>query len=431
MSADTAPPPGLPARPGALPRLAVLFEPASVQVFHLVEAAADTWETVWLIDRGIEGLGNLPRLLARFGDVIDITGLDPGQVKEVLRARPVDGILTFEDALLMRAALIAHELGLPFYSPTTAARLTDKFAQRRAFRHAGLPTPDSVLVPAGADADLWRAIAAQVTFPVVVKPISGNGSRHVFAVDDADGLAALFERVGGLRDRDMVVEERIPDAWAPDERPYGDFVTVETFVSRGRASHYGLTGCMPLAEPFRLTGNFQPSNVSPDEWRSATRAAEQAIAALGAEVGVFHTEVKFAPGGCRVVEVNGRLGGGGVPRIASLVTGRSLINAAGRIALGQDVDVSGSEFSGVGFYHRFQPPVHARTLVALDGLDEVRRFPGMHEVLVNRRPGDSLGDSAQGTRGFIYSVHGKVDTHEELWAMIERVRDTVHVSYGA
>jgi len=419
------------AQPGALPRLAVLFEATSVQVFHLVEAARDTWETVWLIDRDIEGLDNLPRLLARFGDVVDITGLGPAQVKSALRARPIDGIIAFDDSLLVRAALIADELGLPFYSPATAERLTDKIAQREAFRAAGLPTPRSTLVPAGAGADRYRAVAEEVTFPVVVKPVSGSGSRDVFAVDDMDSLVALFgESTPHLSRQDMVVEERIPDGWPADEHPYGDFVTVETFMSHGRASHFGVTGCMAQAEGFRLTGNFQPSNISTDDWSSATHAAEQALAALGADIGVFHTEVKFAASGRRVVEVNGRVGGGGVTRIATLATGRDLLNAAGRIALGEDVDMSGAEFSCVAFFHRYQPPLGARTLLRIDGLDAVRQFPGIHEVHLNRRPGDSLGASGQGTRGFIYSVHGQVDTHDDLWAMIERVRDTVQVSYG-
>jgi len=432
VSAGSASPPGPPARPGALPRLAVLFEPTSVQVFRLAEAASNTWETVWLVDRDVEGLDNLPRLLARFGDVVDITGLDPAQVKRALHARPIDGIISFGEALLVRAAWIAHELALPFYSPEAAERLTNKLAQRRAFREAGIPTPRSALLPAGVDADTCRATLADVTFPVVVKPVSGNSSQDTFAADDAEHLVSLLgEHTRGLLRRDMVVEERIPDGWPTGERPYADYVSVESFLSHGRTSHFGVTGRMPLAEPFRETGNFQPSNISPEDRRLVTQAAEQAIAALGADIGVFHTEVKLTPAGCRILEVNGRLGGGGIARIASAVTGRSLYNAAGRIALGEEVDVSGSEFSGVGFYYVLQPPIGARTLLALDGLDAVRHFPGVLEVVVNRHPGDHLDGAAQGTQGFICGVYGTVETHEDLWTMIERMRDTVEISYGS
>jgi len=415
---------------GGLPRLAVVFEPTAVQFFDVVDAATDTWETVWLIDRSIEGLGNLPRLLARSGEVIDTTGLDPSEVKEALRERPVQGLIAFGDIVLVRAAHIAEELGLPFYSPATATRLTNKFEQRQAFRAAGIPTPRSVLLPAGVSAATCRAIVADVTFPVIVKPTVGNGSRGVYSVDDVASLVALVEAGTLARaDQDVVVEEQITDSWRVDERPYADYVSVESFLSHGRASHFTLTGRMPRAEPFRETGAFQPSNVSPEEWQMAIEAAEEALAALGAEIGVFHTEVKFAPEGCRIVEVNGRLGGGRIGQIASLVTGRSLFREAGRVALGEEVDVSGSQFSAIGFYYGHQPPVGARTIVGLDGLDAVRQFPGVLEVVVNRRPGDPLWGWEEGSRGYIYSVYGKVDTYDELWAMLDRVRDTVRISY--
>lgn len=430
MSA-TAPRPESSASPGVLPRLAVVYEPNAVQLFELAEAARQTWETVWLIDRSVGGLGETSRLLARFGQVVDITDLSPAQVKEALRARSIDGIVSFGESLLMRAALIADELDLPFYSPEAAERLTDKNAQRHALRAAGVPTPRSALLRAGADADACRAIMADVTFPVVVKPVSGNSSQGVFAVEDADHLAALVEQSGeGLGRRDMVVEERIPDGWPADERPYADYVSVESFLSHGRASHFVVTGRMPQAERFRETGTFQPSNISSEDWRAVTDMAEQGIAALGATIGVFHTEIKLAPAGCRIVEINGRLGGGSIARIGSEVTGRSLINAAGRIALGQDVDVSDSVFSGVGFYYQIQPPIGARTLLSLEGLDAVRAFPGVFEVAANRHPGDQLDPVAEGTVGFIYSVYGKVDTHEDLWKTLARVRDAVQVSFG-
>ena len=417
------------ARPqGDLPRLAVLYEASSVQAFHLVEASAETWRTVWVVDRDLPGSEGVMRLLSRFGPVVDVTSMDDAEVARALRPYDISGIVAFDDSLLPRAAFVAQELALPFMSPEVTHRVTDKLAQREAFRAAGVPTPRSARIPASGTAVEWVRAAASIDFPAVAKPVSGNGSRDVYALQGFEDLVALMStRAARGAAGDMVVEERIPDAWVDGERPYGDFVTVETFVSHGTMSHFGVTGCMPLAEPFRLTGNFQPSALRAQDTEAAVRAAEDAIRALGADTGVFHTEVKLSPVGFRVVEVNGRLGGGGVPRIAELATGRSLLNATGRVALGQQVDVSGAEFARVGYFYRFQPPVGARTLVSIDGLDEVRAFPGMREVVLNRRPGDALGDVSQGTRGFIYSVHGTVDSHEALWRMMERVRTTVSV----
>lgn len=410
-------------------RLGVLYEPASVQALHLVEAAAGSWETVWLVDRTIADPGPMVRLLARLGEVVDITGLDDLAAAAAPR-RPLDGVIAFDDAFLRRCAGIAARSGFATYTPDVAMRLTDKELQRDAFRRAGIPTPGSARLVASGSLGTWQEAVSQLEGPLVVKPVSANGSRDVFAVEDARAAAALMaSRVRDGSDMDMVAEERISDGWAPGERPYGDFVTVETFASGGSLRTFGVTGCMPLAEGFRLTGNFMPNAFDAKERAEAVALAERAVTALGGGAGVYHTEIKFSADGPRVVEVNGRLGGGGVPRIAALVTDRSLLRDAGLIALGQTVDVVGSAFRGVGYFHRVQPPLSASRVLSVDGLEVVRRMPGVKEVDLNRRPGESLGESTQGTRGFVYSVFGAVDTHDELWETIDTIVRTVEVTY--
>ena len=411
------------------PRLGVLYDPTSVQVMHLVEASAGDWETVWLIDRDLADPGSMPRLLGRLGEVVDITGLDS---RRALAAtdQPLDGVIAFNDSLLVRAAGLAAERGLPTYSPEVALRLTDKELQRAALRDAGIPSPRSARLPGDADRLTWEGLVAGFEGPLIVKPVSGDGSRDVVAVHGAQAVVDFMEaRRTSDRHSDMQVETRIPDGWSPGTRPWGDFVTVETFASGGKLSTFGVTGCIPFAEGFRLTGNFMPSAFSTEDRRAAIDLAEQAITALGGGTGVYHTEIKFSSEGCRVIEVNGRLGGGGVPRIAAAVTERSLLRDAALIALGHQVDVRNAQFDGVGYFHRVQPPLSASTVESITGLDSVRHLPGVIEVDLNRRPGASLGDKSQGTRGFVYSVYGVVDTHDELWEMIDRLETAVEVTY--
>jgi len=69
-------------------------------------------------------------------------------------------------------------------------------------------------------------------------------------------------------------------------------------------------------------------------------------------------------------------------------------------------------------------------LLRLDGLDEVRRVPGVDTLLVNRGPGDPL-DWRDGYDSRLYSVYGRADDHEAMWAARRRIKDTVVAEFDS
>lgn len=420
--------------PGRLPKLAVVFEPHTVKVLALVEAAAQTWETIWLVDRAVEHSAEEMRALRRFGSVVDITNLSSRDIASVLDPLSVGGIIAFEDAELMRAAHIGELLGLSFFSPDVAHRLTSKAAQRDAFAAAGLVTPRYWVLHAADDRRTQIEIAQAAHYPAVLKPLSGTGSRNVFLIPDAAALMRILsewpEASSGTR-ADLILEEKFPDGWPRAAQPYADYVTVESVASRGRISHVAVTGRMPMVDPFRQTGSFIPTNLPPDLVQTITTEAGRAIAALGATVGIFHTEVKMTPQGPRVVEVNGRVGGGGVPEILALVADHSMLNLAGRVALGQEVFFESLvPCSELGYYYRYQAPLGACRLTRLDRVSDVGHLPGVRELFVNRRPGDRVDDWRNGSAGFLFSILGTADDHATLWRRIQKVHEVAQVEYA-
>lgn len=416
-----------------LPRLAVVFDPQSVLTFRLREASADTWETVWLVDRNVAESEADTRLLRRLGRVVDVTDLDEYAVARLLEPLDVRGVLAFSDNDVLRASLIGQALAVPARTTEAAYRLTNKAAQRAAFRDAGLRTPGFRLVTLPAERrDLLR-LAAEVRFPAVVKPISGSGSRNVLPVSDAEDLVRLLGSWPLYADENecpVLIEDRVADGWPRGDRPYADYVTVESFAAAGRISHIAITGRMPMADPFRQTGSFLPSNLSPNDRVSVMEAAQRAISATGATIGTFHTEVKLAPDGPVVVEVNGRMGGGGVPDMLGLVAGQSMLNLTGRVALGEPVHFEAPVFcTQVGYYYRFQPPIGAGLLTKLDGAAKVAEMPGVRELFVNRRVGARVDDWRNGSGGFVLSVLGTAPDHESLWGQLDEMRDLLHIEF--
>ena len=132
---------------------------------------------------------------------------------------------------------------------------------------------------------------------------------------------------------DMVLEEYIADTAPCLGEGFANYLSVESVVSAGVVEHFAVTGRFPLAPPFRETGFFIPADLTPTQRAAALDVASAAVRAVGVETGCLHTEIKFTPDGPRVIEVNGRLGGG-VPLILEMATGASAPRLAMEVALG-------------------------------------------------------------------------------------------------
>jgi biotin carboxylase len=421
------------ARPTDLPKLAVVFDPRGTRSVRLSEAAAGSWEILWLVDTARYDLGSTVRLLARLGTVVDTADLEPDEIATLLEPLHPAGIITFADAEMVRTAQIARAAGLSFHTPEVALLLTNKIAQREAFEAAGLPVPRFWAVPAGADAATRRHVAGVARFPVIVKPQAGAGGRQTYrAVDAADFLRQL-DAFAETSDADLaavIVEELLADSWARDSREYADYVSVESVAENGRLTHLAVTGRLPLSEPFRESGFFIPSNLPADVLADVCDLAGRAIDAVGAATrGIFHTEIKLTPDGPRVIEINGRIGGR-TPDIFALSSDILLLEIAARVALGLPADVVAPvRFTGVGYLTYVQPPMNATSLVRLDGVKELGTTEGIHDVVVNKRPGDVI-DWRDGNQGFVIAVVGWAPDHDAVFAARHRVAETIDVEYG-
>jgi D-alanine-D-alanine ligase-like ATP-grasp enzyme len=372
-----------------------------------VEAASGLCEILWLIDESIPENALTSRLLRKVGTVVNLAGLSLGETVSVLREHSPDGVVAYSDEDIVLLASIAEELGLDYHTPEVARRLVDKLTQREALREGGVPSPLCWQVPADRDPAAVRALAARVEFPAVLKPRTGSGSEYITPVADAGDLvrqvAMLPPQAGGSIG--MLVEQYLPGlATAPSER-FGDYVSVESLVAAGEISHVAVTGRFPLAEPFRETGAFIPAGLPHAQLAAVLEVATAALRALGVRTGDFHTEIKLTPDGPRVIEVNGRLGGG-IPEMLHQASGVSLFDLSMRAALGEPVVVDGPvPCARVGWRFVFPPPTSARRVVSVGGLDRLAELAGVNAIFVNRSPGDPV-DWREGTGGYVYEVSG-------------------------
>jgi biotin carboxylase len=421
---DSGPPAAAPQR-----RLAFFYHPHSFSVFALREAAREICELVWVIDSEIEGTETMVPMLRRMGTVVDLAGCSVGEGADLISAECPDGILTLKDSLMQRTGALAELLGLPFHSPDVAQRFTDKHVQRAVMRDAGIPGPGFWTVPDPGDELAWESFAADARFPAVLKPRLGSeGSRdtvRVGSVEEVRDACGQEDQADGAH-AELVLEEYLGDRERSDN-DFADYVSVETIVSDGVISHLAVTGRFPTAEPFRESGFFIDAELSDEDRRGALELAEAAVRGLGVRIGCLHTEIKFTPDGPRVIELNGRIGGG-VPEMLLDATGVELLPIALRLALGESISFDAPPPTNrVAYLLYVQSPVWMRTVTSVDGLKELSADPAVSELILNRGPGQNV-HWREGNHGHVFSVRGVVADHDALRAFERRVHDEVTIA---
>jgi biotin carboxylase len=410
------------------PTIGVLYDPRSTFALTLRGWVGDYCDLVWIVDEGLAPLGSADRtLLARLGPVVDITGADPASAIRTVAEAELTGIVTFADRRIRVASMLTDALGLPGISPECADRLVSKSRQRAAFAAAGIAVPRVWSVASGADDATVEAIVGEAMPPLVVKPDEGDGSRNIFHVEDVESLRAVLidARATG---RPVVVEEFLRGA-SPPRPELGDYVSVESVVSRGRVQHVAINGRFPVAWPFRETGFFIPAVISEGDTRAVLDLASTAVCSLGFDVGCTHTEIKLTPDGPRVIEVNGRLGGG-VPEMVHLVTGTNLFEVACRLAADEDVRFDALlPCNEVAYLFYVQAPAGVQRVASIDGLELLQSSPGVEEVRLNHPPG-SVVDWHAGNHDYVFSVLGVASGHDALIEASRNLEDKVVISYA-
>lgn len=230
-------------------------------------------------------------------------------IVEYAAAHPLSAILSVDDSGSLVAAAASAALGLPHNDPTAALAARDKYVMRRMLRDA-VPVP---WFETFTTADDPAAVAAQVPYPCVVKPLNLNGSRGVMRADSPEELAAAVRRLTRLITSDVrVASDAAPRPYLVESYIPGFEVALEGLLDEGHLRVLAL-----FDKPDPLDGPFfeETIYVTPSRLPAATqRAIEQTTAAaaraLGLCMGPVHAELRVNEQGVWIVEIAGRSIGG-------------------------------------------------------------------------------------------------------------------------
>jgi hypothetical protein len=409
------------------PKLVVVYHYFSIPPFEVAEAARNLCDLIWVFDFTDPLLSPMLPLIRRFGTTLDTAGLGDAEVAAQVARHHPDGVITFASEQVLLAAAIAEASSLRFYSCRTADLLTNKYRQRAALAQARVPGPAFWPVAADTEPTARARLVADLSYPVVLKPQAGSGSRSTYRVAKAEALLRLLDEAQ-RRGEDMLIEEELLEAHPRSAQRFGDVLMVDSLVSEGRMTHFVVGGHFIPAPHFRGTGSFVPSHLDETETKAVFEATEAALKAVGAADGFTNTDLILTSDGPRVLEVNGRIGGQ-IRKLLQLAGAPPLLPEAMRFAVREsDGDVAPLQSEQVAFCMMYQPPIGAQRLVELSGLDVVDHLDGVTEVIPDRRAGDAI-DWRQGTASRLFIVYGLANDHDHLLELYQQIQASIVARY--
>lgn len=333
--------------------------------------------------------------------VVDIT--DMGRTLEIARDHRATGIICdTTDVGVPTAGFVAEQLGLPGMGYQVALNFTNKLRMRQCTERAGIASPRYRVLAAAQAADA-AALAREVGYPLVVKPVDNQSGRGVaVARDDHDLCAALAAALRHSRCGNVLLEEAID----------GREIIVDGFAVHGQARVLAIARKLPYADnPTICSRIHYPGRLPSPEFERVEMAVRGTIAALGLRNGIFHAE--FMVRGDQVIPIDIAARGGGVmiySHVIPHVAGVNVNLAMVHLALGERVLVEPPARTRAGNVEFFRAPVGR--MAAIEGIEAAASMPGIAAIHCNLKPGDLVGGLSQkdDRLGFVVAL---ADTSQE------------------
>jgi hypothetical protein len=351
----------------------------------------------------------------RVGDVTNVAVMTDA-VRWVQERVWVDRLEAVVEAHTMAAAEVRESCTIPGTSVRTTWLCRDKPSMKEALRAAGVPTAASA---AAHNATEVRDFAAQVGYPLILKPRAAAGASGTVRVDSGEQLDAALAGFGSADS--IAVEEFVEghegfyDTLSIDGEPAYDFVT-----------HY-YPNVLDAMRTRWISPQFVATNrVDTVADYGEVRAMGRRVSrALGIGTSATHMEWFFGPRGLRFSEIGCRPPG---------------VRAWDLYAAGNDVDIY-REWANAVVHGRVERPLSRRraagivavrpdrdgTISHYDGVDEIQHRFGEHILDVHLpEPGTPTQPVEAGymANAWVRLLHPDYDT---LRAMLDEVGQTLKV----
>lgn len=337
------------------------------------------------------------RLVAhwRVDDVTDAAQLERAARALMARFGNVDRLFgAFEQAQLP-LALVRERLGIEGLPSEAANNFRDKARMKDVLRAADVPVARHALVGSVSQA---LDFAAQVGYPIVVKPPAGAGARATERLADEVSVRVAMTRFAPSSNDPMLAEEFLR----------GTEHSLETVSVNGRPVWHSITSYSPtplevLEQPWVQWTVLLPREIDDPAFDDVRHVGARALAALGMTTGVSHCEwFRRTDGSVAISEIAARPPGANMTTMISRANDMDFVGAWVRLMVFGEFTTPERKFAVGAAYLRGQGRGVVR---AIEGLDIVDREMS-HLICDHRLP--TIGQGPTGSyegEGFIIVRH--------------------------
>ncbi len=366
----------------------------------------------------------------RYSDeYVNVSIVDKDAVLEVARERAIDGIISFGvDPGVVSAAYVQEKMGLPSMGSYESVKILQNKDLFRAFlaeNGFNVPFAKGFADKASAIGEVTDKIKNdEWSLPLIVKPTDSAGSKGVTKVED-------------LKNLDIAIDEAF-------DKSISGHIIVEQFIEK--------VGCSSDTDSFLLNGEFvfmsfnaqrfdadaaNPYTPAAYTWPGTFPHAEQELSKdlqrlmtlLNMQTSVFNIETRISTDGKPyIMECTPRGGGNRLCEMLRYATGKDLITAQVRAAVGDTVDVE-TITPDAEMYHGHWAEIilHAKESGVYEGIEIAKDLPA--EVVEKDmwvRKGDKVeafngANNAIGTLVLRFDDKEKMEyavTHQHEWLKI-------------
>jgi hypothetical protein len=310
-------------------------------------------------------------------------------------------------------AEVRQALGIPGMRPEAALNFRDKARMKEVLRAAGVPCARHTLAYKADDAP---AFAAEIGFPLVLKPPAGAGARHTVRVENMEQLRSSLAVMPPSQEEPLLVEEFVT----------GEEHSFDTVSLGGRPVWHSLTHYRPgplevMENPWIQWTVLLPREVDHPRYDDIRSVAFRTLEALGMDTGLSHLEwFRRRDGSLAVSEVAARPPGAQFTTLISYAHDMDFYRAWGRLMALDRFDAPERCFAAGLAFLRGQGRGSVRTI---RGLERAQRELGelVAEVRLPR-PGQSQASGYEGEGYVVLRHRSTAVVAEALQRLVSLVR---------
>ncbi|MDO5702342.1 MAG: ATP-grasp domain-containing protein [Lachnospiraceae bacterium] len=345
---------------------------------------------------------------------------------DLIKKEKFDGVITgFTDSVLPYYAEMCVRAGLPAYGTKEQFEIfINKERYKELMRKYDVPTIPEYRV----NADRFEESAADIVYPVIVKPADSSGSRGLTVCSNAQELKdAIGFALESSKDRECLVEQYIDSGeatvfWLFEDGKY------DMMLLGNRHIKHNQEGVLPLP-----VGYTYPASVQKEFLEKTAPKMEEMFRAVGIRDGMMFMQCKTVDGTLLVYDIGYRLTGSLEYINIKEMCGYDPMDMLIRYALtgsmgGEEEGIRVDPYLGGAFSYNVSLLCKPGKIAKITGLREIRRLPGVIDVVVAHPEGEIITEDMRGLLAQItIRVLGRADSVSGMKDEILKIQELARV----